>query len=393
MTEGGSTASVAGLVRIADALRLGADASQGYADGIAVLKEVTGARAGPTYVLDQAQSELILMEDAERALIPPGFDTMPAALHIRSPWLNEEDRPVSARDHLRSRAWLDLPEEFRQWFGPSGIVVSLRAEGRHIGAVLLVFDGDYEMSGETAEFLTVAGRLLGAVLEGHRLRMREREMAILDERRRLADELHAGLSQDVAAMGLALSTLRLDVKGGRQPAGSELMSQDIGRLDSLVASMRRDLRMQMLGLRREAEIRRSGLFDQARSCVDQFSRQSGVPATFETSGTDESLPLAVASPVVYVLQEALNNVALHAQASSARVTVDCASTRIRLDVIDDGSGFDPYQVDDSRLGLRIMREMLAQIDGRLMIRSRPDQGTRLTAEAPSRPIVLPGRSS
>lgn len=238
----------------------------------------------------------------------------------RRQWLNDENRPVSVRDHLDAPEWLEMPEDVRQWFGPSGVIVPLHAEGRHLGAVLLAFAEDYPLADEMADFLMAAGRVLGAFLEGHRLRAKEHELAVLDERRRLADELHARVSQDVAAMGLALSTLRLDGEPGTRR--TDLLKQDVDRLETLVSTMGRDLRTQMLGLHQDAEIGRTGLFDQARCCTDAFTRRCGVPVAVEATGNDREVPLASASAVLRALLEALNQEDLRARPRDTRRDAD-----------------------------------------------------------------------
>lgn len=374
------------LIRLCDVLRPSEDPALAYGRAIGLLKGMTGARLAPTYLLDSTESELILVGDGERALLPPGFDSMPAAMHVRSPWVNDAEWPVSARPHVGSPAWNLLPEDFRAWFGPSGIVVSLHANSRHLGAVLLAFDGERSLDARTADFLAGVGRVFGHFLEAHRIRARERELGCLDERRRLGDELHADLSQDVAAVGLALGALRLDIGAGDLGA----LEEDVARMGVLVDAVQGELRGHMLGLRQEADIADSGLLEQARRHLDQFTSRTDIPVTLEAHGPDRSVPLAVASQMAHVLQEALNNVAVHARARQVGVVLDIASTRVRMEIRDDGCGFDPEQVTESRLGLLIMRERLAQIDGSLDVSTAEDGGTVVRAEAPTHPVPMLG---
>jgi len=374
------------LIRLSDVLRPSEDSALAYGRAIDMLKEMTGARLAPTYLLDSTESELILVGDGERVLLPPGFDSMPAEMHVRSPWVNDAEWPVCARDHVGSPAWNLLPEDFRAWFGTSGVVVSLHANGRHLGAVLLAFEGDRSLDGRTADFLAGVGRIFGNFLESHRIRRRERELGGLDERRRLGDELHADLSQDVAALGLALGALRLDVRSGDPGA----LEEDVARMGVLVDALQGELRGHMLGLRQEADIADSGLLEQAHRHLAQFTSRTHIPGTLDAHGSDGALPLSVASQMAHVLQEALNNVAVHARAQQVTVVMEIASTRIRMEIRDDGCGFDPEQVTESRLGLQIMRERLAQIDGSLSVDTAEAGGTVVRAEAPTHPVPMLG---
>lgn len=383
---------LAELVRINDTLIWSHDRMDSLMAAVEVLRERMGARIAPTYLLDEAGNLLHLVTDERtRALIGPHFDTMPAHEHVRDPWINPEEWPVSAADHLDSDGWTSLPEDFRAWFGESGVVVSIHADGRHLGAVLLCFDGPWSLTDERKEFLAAAGRILGNAVYRWQVGTRERELGALEERRRLGDELHVDLSQQVAAIGLHVGVMELDATARDLDA----LVADVPRMRELVTVLGSSLRHQMLGLRADAELMDGSFHEQVRSHVDSFERQSAIPATLECPDPcGDDVPLAVAAQLIRVLQEALANVHLHAMASRVVVTLRVSSTRIRLEVEDDGNGFDPTSVPDSRLGVQIMRERMQQVDGVVDFGRSAAGGTRVTAEAPmhrmGRPIVSAG---
>ncbi len=160
--------------------------------------------------------------------------------------------------------------------------------------------------------------------------------------------------------------MELDVAAG----DLDRLRADVERLGELSRTLSSSLRHQMLGLRADAQAV-SGPFDQqVRRHVDSFERQFGIPVTLECgAGCDTSdVPLGVAAQLVRVLQEALANVHLHAQATRVHVRLLPSRTRIRLEIEDDGNGFDPTSVPDSRLGVRIMSERMQQVDGRRPVR-------------------------
>ena len=201
---------LAELVRISDALAWEPDRADSYLDAVRIIQEVMGADMAPSFLLDGSGRQLLLVAegDQERMLRERGYGSMPAAEHVRAPWINEEEWPVSASDHLDHESWRLLPQDFKDWFGTSGIVASIHADGRHLGAVLLTFDHAFRMSLEQRAFLAAAGRILGCAVHRWQTARRERELGALDERRRLADELHADLSQQVAALGLGVEAMR-----------------------------------------------------------------------------------------------------------------------------------------------------------------------------------------
>lgn len=381
------SAYLAELVRINDTLIWSQDRTDSLIAAVDVVRDLMGARIAPVYLLNHVGDVLVLVtDDATRAQIGEHFATMPAHEHIRPPWINDEEWPVSAADHLDHESWEVLPEDFRAWFGTSGVIVPIRADGRHLGAALLCFDGDWTLTPTRAEFLAIVGRILGNAVYRWQCGSRERELGMLEERRRLGDELHVDLSQQVAALGLHVGVMEIDYAAGDY----DRLADDVDRLGGMVAGVASSLRHQMLGLRSDAAVADGSFVEQVRARTEAFGRQFGIPARLECpDDAPTRVPLAVAAQLVRVLQESLGNVQLHAQARSVVVRVLPTTTRIRLEVEDDGVGFDLTSVPDARLGVRIMTERMQQVDGVIRFEHPSAGGTLVVAEAPLR---WPGRA-
>lgn len=379
------TSYLAELVRINDTLIWSIDRADSYVEAVGIIRELMGARLAPSFMLDETGTRLVLVTDDEqrRILLAKGFDSLPAPRHLRPPWINEGEWPVSASDHLDHESWAILPDDFKEWFGDSGVVVPVHADGRHLGAVLLAFDGDFTLTAKKRAFLAAAGRVLGSAVYRWQMSGRERELSALQERSRLGDELHADLSQQVAALGLRIEATKLDVAKGSRAQ----LAQDVEQLGDLVGNLKKSLRHQMLGLRADAALVDGRLIDKVRERVDDFRTQVGIVGELECQ--DEAavneVPLPVAAQLIRVLQEALSNTYFHAHATKVTVRLLPARTRIRLEIEDNGHGFDLGSVPDTRLGLRIMRERMSQIDGVLTVVTLATGGTLVIAEAP-----LPG---
>ncbi len=380
---------LAELVRINDTLNWSSDRRGSYLAAVEVLRERVGARLAPTYLLESTGTRLVLVaDDEEEAFLSDEYATLSAAGHVRSPWVNPQEWPVSAADHLDDESWIEQPESFKQWFGQWGVVVPLHADGRHLGAVLLCFDSEFLLRSPVAEFLAAAGRILGGALYRWQVLDRERELGALEERRRLGDELHDDLSQRAAGIGLHIAAMRLAAERGAD------LGERLARLDGAVGELRRSLRHEMLGLRADAQLVDGSLLAQVRAHLEHFEHELGIPAALECPDPDgvDAVPLPVAAQLLRVLQESLSNAHLHAAASRVTVRLLPARTRIRLEVEDDGNGFDPASVPDSRLGLRIMRERMEQLEGSLHISSSDGGGTLVAADAPltgSLPAAFP----
>ncbi len=370
---------LAELVRINDTLNWSSDRRDSYLAAVEIIRARLDARLAPTYLLESTGTRLVLVaDDEEEAILSAEYATMSAAGHVRSPWVNPQEWPVSAADHLDDESWIAQPDSFKEWFGKWGVVVPLHADGRHLGAVLLCFDTEFVLRSPVVEFLAAAGRILGSALYRWQVLDRERELGALEERRRLSDELHDDLSQRAAGIGLHVAAMRLAATQGVDVADG------LARLDGAVTDLRRSLRHEMLGLRADAQLVDGSFAAQVRTHLEHFERELGIPTRFECPDPDgvDAVPLPVAAQLLRVLQEALSNAHLHAAASSVTVRLLPARTRIRLEVEDDGNGFDPESVPDSRLGLSIMRERMVQIEGSLRIGRAESGGTLVAADAP-----------
>jgi signal transduction histidine kinase len=119
-----------------------------------------------------------------------------------------------------------------------------------------------------------------------------------------------------------------------------------------------------------------------RAHISAFERRTSIPVTVDVAG-DPALPESVERAFFRIAQEALANVARHAQARSIRVALQ-GSMPVRLVIADDGQGFQPERVGDGCFGLVSMRERATQVGARLQVRSAVSQGTDIVVEWPGR---------
>lgn len=203
-----------------------------------------------------------------------------------------------------------------------------------------------------------------------------REAGVLDERQRLAGEIH-----DTIAQGLTGIVRHLEVADRfdgdpekRRRAVS--VARDLAR-DSL-AEARRSVQALRPGPLAAAQLPEA-LTDLAAT----WSRTSGVQARFEVSGDAVALPPAIEVVLFRAAQEALANAGKHSRADRVGVTLSYTGEVVVLDVVDDGRGFDPGSLtpstDGTGYGLSAMRTRLTQIGGTLTIESEPGDGTAVSA--------------
>jgi signal transduction histidine kinase len=259
--------------------------------------------------------------------------------------------------------------------------------GRSVKGNLLFFAGFLGMA-----FLdALLGLFIGSIVRQSRERQRmieelerargelaraEREAGMLEERQRLAGEIHDTLAQGFTGIVLQLESARgeMDVAPARVRPHIE-MALRIAR-ESLT-----EARRALWALR--PEILDNEPFPEAlRRVVRSWSETSGVPAEAAVTG----IPRALAAPVEVALlrsaQEALANVAKHARARRLSVTLSYMDDEVAMDVQDDGCGFDPATPRGGGFGLLSMRERVESVGGSLSVESAPGEGTTLAVQIP-----------
>jgi signal transduction histidine kinase len=206
-----------------------------------------------------------------------------------------------------------------------------------------------------------------------------REAGVLDERQRMAREIHDTLAQELAAM---IRQLQAADRVRDQPG------QWQHHMDQVQLLARRSLseaRRSVQALR-PAPLERSRLPDAITEMAQAWSRTSGVTLTVDTNGQPVPLITGIEVALFRVAQEALANIAKHANASRAGLTLSYLEDVVLLDVRDDGAGFDPATTgptDNGGYGLETMRQRLLGVGGTLEIESGPGEGTAIGASVPA----------
>ena len=201
-----------------------------------------------------------------------------------------------------------------------------------------------------------------------------REAGVLDERQRLAGEIHDTLAQGLAGIITQLEAaagLEADAKGRR------------AHLDKARALARQSLSEARRSVRalRPAELESSQLQEAIGKLASEWSVVSGVPVLMQTVGEASPLTPEVEVTIFRLVQESLTNVGKHARAHRVVVTVSYLDDAVRLDVLDDGVGFAGPGNGDG-YGLVSMRQRISRIGGTLDIETTPGGGTTVTASIP-----------
>ncbi len=209
------------------------------------------------------------------------------------------------------------------------------------------------------------------------------ELAVMEERQRLARELHDAVSQTLFSASLIAEALPTFLQDSPDE-GQELLV----KLQQLNRGALAEMRALLMELR-PAALAEASMRDLLRQLGQSVSGREGIPVSVTVDEACDSpeceLPAEVRIALYRIAQEALNNVVKHAQASTVDVQLRCipagseesCAAQVTLSISDDGLGFDPSNVSQDHLGLGIMHERAASIDAQLEIESQPGQGTRV----------------
>lgn len=229
--------------------------------------------------------------------------------------------------------------------------------------------------GIEAEARSSLASLRLSIADLHRLRSVDADRAAIEERARLARELHDGLSQDLWLAKLKVG--RLEALPG---LGTEAMALT-EELEAAVDAGLANARQAVIALRwigdPDAPFR-----DQLARYVDDFADRRALRAELTCEHELPVLAPRAEAELLRIAQEALNNIARHADATFVRVLASVEQGTLRLGVVDNGRGFDPEAVGESSFGLTSMRERASLIGARLRIDSRPQSGTEIWVELP-----------
>jgi PAS domain S-box-containing protein len=210
--------------------------------------------------------------------------------------------------------------------------------------------------------------------------LRRTNAAIESERNRIARDLHDGPVQGVSAASLSLEAALLMIKAGDTQRGIEVL----GKIREELTMEADALRRLMSGLRPPV-LEERGLVPALRETLKKFGEEHRVHTEL-TGAVQSNLPDDLETLAYRVVQEALSNAGKHADAVSLLVSVDADETSIRIEVQDDGAGFESDKAREflkmGRVGLASMRERVELASGTFIVRSSPGRGTHIMATLP-----------
>lgn len=256
--------------------------------------------------------------------------------------------------------------------------IPLYAHGKRLG-VMNVASGNWrELSPEDLRLLYTVGDLMGMAVERIRLYSRSMQIGVIEERNRLAREIHDTLAQGLSAVALHLESADALLEAGMDP---ERVQQAVQQALKMTRANLEEARRSVLDLR-AAPLEGRPLTEALAELARERSEQSGLEVQFMEEGGSRPLPVRIETGLYRIVQEALNNVMQHAQAEHAEVKLVSTPNEVRLVVADDGRGFDPETAPQGRFGLVGLSERARLLGGSLRLETSPGEGTRVEVILP-----------
>jgi len=325
-------------------------------------------------LLDTDSGELVVKaSNTYEGIVPAQYAHRVKVTEGMTGWVYRNGEPLLANDVSKEPRYL-FNEERPDTRSELGVPIKI---GTETLGVLDIESVDVDAFDEIDLFTaqTLADQLAIAI-ENTRLYRETRDMAVLEERNRMAREIH-----DTLAQGFTGIVLQLE-------AAEQVINEDVARaqehLDrarSLARESLNEARRSVWALRPQA-LEQLPLVDTLRHETEKFIQDSGVKVNLNISGERQVLPPDVESTLLRICQESLNNVRKHARASEAEVNLAFEKEVVKLTIHDNGTGFDTEVPTEGAFGLIGMRERARLLRGTLAVHSEHGQGTRIEVMIP-----------
>ena len=273
----------------------------------------------------------------------------------------------------------DLIEQAQIYQWPADLTALLAMPLHVNGGVIGVLDVVNKAGGFTDEdvrIMSVFASQAAMAIEHARLQQQAEQLAVLAERQRLARDLHDSVAQSLYSVSLYANAAALALAAGKTEATSSYLTE----LQETAQEGMRDMRLLIFQLHPPL-LETEGLVAALQARLAAVEGRAGPQVEFRVEG-ERRLPIAIEEDLYWIAQEALNNVRKHATAGHVSVHLHFSATSVRLEVIDDGAGFDVEAVRAAARGggLRTIAERAARVGGQLFHESRPGAGTQLRVE-------------
>jgi PAS domain S-box-containing protein len=295
-------------------------------------------------------------------------------------WVFIHGQPLLTPSLLEEPDGPDAPSAIVTGLDDAYVGVPMRAKGKVVGVFSVLGEAGRKFRPDEVTLLASIADQVGIAVENARLYQQAEQLAVMEERERLAHDLHDSVTQSLYSLTLLAEASRRLIRSGELERASDYIT----RLGETAQDTLKEMRLLVYKLRPPA-LEREGLVGAIQQRLGAVERRAGVKAHLIASDSIKLSP-PVEEGLYRIAQEALNNALKHAKASSIIVRIHTADGHVELEVEDNGIGFDPATVDQREgMGLAGMQERAKRLGGTMRLYSKPGQGTRVSAHVQTDP--------
>lgn len=334
--------------------------------------EVTSSQAVCIHLFDADAQQLLLVAQQELSLQSRTLlHSVPLTPRLQQ-WLAAPHEPLLTTDlaQLEMLPAVFRPPEFQTYLG---VQISIGPQVEGILSCYRFTDRGFGL--DDIALVMALGEQIGMVIGSHRLRKQAEEVAVLEERQRLARDLHDSLTQSLYSLALFSRAGREAVEDG----DTRRLQQSFTQIETTTLHILREMRLLLYELR-PANLEQAGLQQAIELRLNSVERRVGLQVEAQIDALP-ALSLTQESDLYYIIVEALNNIVKHAAATSLTLQLTQQNGHLHLQMVDNGQGFDLSQKTGG-LGLRNMQERVNRLQGTLTLVSQPKRGTTLQMVMP-----------
>jgi signal transduction histidine kinase len=284
-------------------------------------------------------------------------------------WVNLQDKdPDDDANQLQDYPWIKGLVSL--------LVVPLKVDTKVIG-ILNILNKPGELTQEDMRIIDLFADQAAIIIEHVRLQYQAEQLAVLEERQRLARELHDSVTQALYSVTLYADAARMAFSAEKW----EALERNLQEVRNMAREAMYDMRLLVFELR-PFMLETEGLASALRARLAAVEGRSGLKTNVLVE-EERRLPIKMEEELYRIAQEGLNNVVKHAGATQVQIRLKYDERAVSLELIDDGKGFEPEAIHQSGgFGLQGIQERVQQLEGTLNIESAPLRGTHLSIKIP-----------
>jgi signal transduction histidine kinase len=283
-------------------------------------------------------------------------------------WVNLQDSDADDIHRLQDYPWIKGLVSL--------LVVPLKVDTK-VSGILNILNKPGELTQEDMRIIDLFADQAAIIIEHIRLQYQAEQLAVLEERQRLARELHDSVTQALYSVTLYADAARMAFSAEKW----ESLENNLQEVRNMAREAMYDMRLLVFELR-PFMLETEGLASALRARLAAVEGRSGLKTEVLVE-EERRLPIKVEEELYRIAQEGLNNVVKHAEASQVRIHLKYDENTVSLEMIDDGKGFEPEDAHQSGgFGLQGIKERVQQLGGTLKIESAPRSGTHLSVRIP-----------